>query len=73
MWAIKPTLGTFVPYANNQGVRIRYEVEGRGSPLVLAHGLLGYLEQWYELGYVDSLKKVFKLILVDLRGHGRSD
>ena len=60
-------------YANNQGVRIRYEVEGRGSPLVLVHGLLGYLEQWYELGYVDSLKKRFKLILVDLRGHGCSD
>jgi len=62
-----------MPYANNQGVKIRYEIEGSGSPLVLVHGLLGYLEQWFELGYVDSLKKEFTLILVDLRGHGCSD
>jgi pimeloyl-ACP methyl ester carboxylesterase len=62
-----------VPYANNQGVRIHYEVEGNGPPLVLVHGLAGYLEQWHELGYVDSLKKEFTLILMDLRGHGGSD
>jgi pimeloyl-ACP methyl ester carboxylesterase len=62
-----------VPYANNQGVRIHYEVEGNGSPLVLVHGLLGYLEEWHELGYVDSLKKDFTLILMDMRGHGGSD
>jgi pimeloyl-ACP methyl ester carboxylesterase len=64
---------TSVPYANNHGVRIHYEVEGGGSPLVVVHGLAGYLEQWYELGYVDSLKKSFRLILIDLRGHGGSD
>ena len=62
-----------VPYASNQGVRIRYEVEGNGSPLVLIHGLLGYLEEWHELGYVGSLKKSFTLILMDMRGHGGSD
>jgi pimeloyl-ACP methyl ester carboxylesterase len=62
-----------VPYANNQGVRIRYEVEGSGSPLVLLHGLAGYLEQWHELGYVGSLKKDFTLVLIDMRGHGGSD
>jgi len=27
-----------MPYANNQGVRIHYEVEGTGPPLVLQHG-----------------------------------
>ena len=62
-----------MPYANNQGVRIRYEVEGSGSPLVLLLGLTGYLEWWQELGYVDSLKDKYKLILIDLRGHGGSD
>jgi pimeloyl-ACP methyl ester carboxylesterase len=62
-----------VPYANNQGVRIRYEVEGSGSPLVLLHGLAGYLESWHELGYVDSLKKDHTLVLMDMRGHGGSD
>jgi len=62
-----------VPYANNQGVWIHYEVEGNGPPLVLLHGLLRYLEEWRELGYVDSLKKDFTLILMDMRGHGGSD
>ena len=62
-----------VPYANSQGVRIRYEVEGSGSPLVLLSGLTGYLESWQELGYVDSLKDKYELILIDLRGHGGSD
>jgi pimeloyl-ACP methyl ester carboxylesterase len=51
-----------MPYANNEGVRIRYEVEGYGPPLVLLHGLTRYLELWHEVGYVDSLGKDFKLI-----------
>ena len=62
-----------VPYANNHGVRIHYEVEGNGPPLVLLHGLTRYLELWYEVRYVDSLGKDFKLILMDMRGHGGSD
>ena len=27
-----------MPYANSKGVRVYYEVEGKGPPLVLAHG-----------------------------------
>ena len=72
-WCMKWFSVEKVPYANNQGVRIHYEVEGNGKPVVLVHGLMGYLEQWHELGYVDSLKKDFTVILVDLRGHGDSD
>lgn len=33
-----------MPYANNQGVRIYYEVEGQGTP-ILMHGLTGNLNQ----------------------------
>jgi len=62
-----------MPYVNNHGVRIRYEVEGNGPPLVLLQGLTGYLELWHQLGYVDSLKRDYKLILIDMRGHGGSD
>ena len=32
-----------MPYADNQGVRIYYEVEGEGPPLVLAHGM-GFMD-----------------------------
>ncbi len=64
-----------MPYANNQGVRIYYEVEGQGQPLVLAHGMGGGgdLNAWRSTGYTDALKDDFRLILFDFRGHGRSD
>jgi len=63
-----------MPYANNQGIRIHYEVEGKGPPLVLLHGLGGTLEFWRDLtGYVEALKSDHRLILIDARGHGASD
>jgi pimeloyl-ACP methyl ester carboxylesterase len=62
-----------MPFANNQGVCIHYEVEGNGPPLVLQHGFSDSLQTWYELGYVDGLKSDYRLILVDARGHGKSD
>jgi len=62
-----------MPYADNQGVRIHYRVEGEGPPLVLQHGFTGSIEDWYEAGYVDALRPAFRVILVDARGHGASD
>jgi pimeloyl-ACP methyl ester carboxylesterase len=62
-----------MPYVNNQGVRIHYEVEGMGPHILLVHGLFDSLDAWYEAGYVDSLKKNYQLILMDIRGHGASD
>ena len=62
-----------MPFANNQGVRIHYEVEGKGPPLVLLHGLGGSLEVWYDSGYEKPLKNDYQLILIDVRGHGASD
>lgn len=62
-----------MPYTNNQDVKIYYEVEGTGLPLVLAYGLGSSIEDWRDLGYVELLKHDFQLILVDARGHGKSD
>ena len=62
-----------MPYANNQGVRLHYEVEGAGPPLVLHHGTVGSWEDWKDLGYVDVLRRDHQLILLDARGHGASD
>jgi hypothetical protein len=33
-----------MPYANNHGIRIHYQVEGQGPPLVLQHGFSDSLE-----------------------------
>jgi pimeloyl-ACP methyl ester carboxylesterase len=60
-------------YADNDGVRIHYQMEGDGSPLVLQHGYSDSLESWYDLGYVNALKAVYQVILIDARGHGASD
>jgi pimeloyl-ACP methyl ester carboxylesterase len=62
-----------MPYANNNGVKIYYEVEGQGLPLMLAHGVTRSTERWRETGFADALKKDYRLILFDARGHGRSD
>ena len=62
-----------MPYVNNQGVRIHYQVTGGGSPLVLLHGFSASMEDWYEFGYVEMLKQEHRLILVDARGHGGSE
>jgi pimeloyl-ACP methyl ester carboxylesterase len=62
-----------MPYADNDGVRIHYRVEGQGPPLVLQHGFSESVVDWYEAGYVDALRSDYRLILIDARGHGASD
>jgi pimeloyl-ACP methyl ester carboxylesterase len=56
------------------GARIAYETAGSGRPLVLLHG--GFQQDrrdWRRAGYVDRLAGTFRLVLIDLRGHGESD
>ena len=62
-----------MPYANNHSVRIHYQVEGEGPPLVLQHGFTSSLQNWYAYGYVAALRQNYQLILIDARGHGQSD
>ena len=58
---------------STDGVRIHYEVEGRGAPLVLVHGFTGSGQDWRDFGYVEALRNECQLILIDTRGHGQSD
>ena len=62
-------------YIVNDGIRVHYKIEGAKTknPIVLVHGFLGSLEDWYEYDYVDKLKDDYCLILVDARGHGTSE
>lgn len=62
-----------MPYADNNGVRIHYKVEGEGPPLVLHHGFSGSSEHWYDAGYVATLQQDYRLLVLDARGHGASD
>jgi pimeloyl-ACP methyl ester carboxylesterase len=64
-----------MPYAENDGVRLYFEVEGDGPPLVLHSGGAQRLQDWRreELDYVQALRDEYQLILMDPRGHGQSD
>ncbi|MCU0479361.1 MAG: alpha/beta hydrolase [Chloroflexi bacterium] len=55
------------------GVAIWYEAEGDGPPVALLHGMMGRSEAWRLEGYVDGLRDDHRVILVDARGHGRSE
>ena len=62
-----------MPYFDNNGDRIHYQVDGKGAPLVLMHGTSGSVGDWYENGWVAGLKDDYQTILIDHRGHGYSD
>ncbi len=62
-----------MPYADNHGLRIHYEVTGEGAPLVLLHGFGVSGDAWHTGGHVSALKDEFEVITMDARGHGRSD
>jgi pimeloyl-ACP methyl ester carboxylesterase len=56
-------------FTASDGARIAYSDEGAGRPLVLLHGLMA------DSGFFDrqrALADDFRVIAVDLRGHGRS-
>lgn len=50
--------------------RIHYQTYGCGAPLVLLHGGLSSGLDW--IGELPELSRRFQVILIDLRGHGRS-
>jgi pimeloyl-ACP methyl ester carboxylesterase len=60
-----------VPTVDRDGVRIHYELDGDGPPLVLHTGTAGDLRMWRHAGYATGLAG-HRLLLIDPRGHGLS-
>lgn len=56
--------------AQINGMEMYYEIHGDGEPLVLLHGFFGSGEFWKPLR--SALAKDHRLIVPDLRNHGRS-
>lgn len=54
-----------------RGADIAYTVKGKGRAIVLIHGFLGSKEIWKDIQ--KRLSANFKVIAVDLPGHGNSD
>ncbi|MCP4762117.1 MAG: alpha/beta hydrolase [archaeon] len=62
-----------MPFFTNDGIRIYYEIEGEGLPLIMIHGFATSLGTTWTPRCVKTLKKNNRLILIDCRGHGKSD
>jgi len=57
-------------YADVNGIKLYYEIQGSGKPLVLLHGGLGAIEMFGP--NLEALAKGRQVIAVDLQGHGRT-
>jgi pimeloyl-ACP methyl ester carboxylesterase len=67
----RPARGLFFDSA---GVRIHYEVEGSGEPVVLIHGYISDLRKaWVQRGVIGKLAERWRVAALDCRGHGKSD
>lgn len=61
-------------FFKSNGINIHYvDTGGEGMPVVLIHGYTMSLDMWYESEIVEKLSKNYRVITVDLRGHGKSD
>jgi len=57
-------------YANVNGIKLYYEIQGSGRPLILLHGGLGAIEMFGP--NLPALALGQQVIPVDLQGHGRT-
>jgi pimeloyl-ACP methyl ester carboxylesterase len=61
-------------FTASDGTHIYYEVQGSGAPVILVHGFMNTGNNWKHTLLYDTLVKTgYKVIILDLRGNGRSD
>ena len=58
-------------FATIKGLKLYYEESGKGVPLIILHGFTASASAWK--GFVPGYEKNYRVIAVDLPGHGRSD
>lgn len=57
-------------YAPVDGLKMYYEIHGKGSPLILIHGGLGMSSMFADI--MPALSRTREVIAMDLQGHGRT-
>lgn len=67
---VAPTVEVKGKFAEINGIRMYYEIHGQGEPLLLLHGFNHSGSVWQE--FIDEFAEKYKVIVPDLRGHGRS-
>jgi pimeloyl-ACP methyl ester carboxylesterase len=65
-----------MPYAEVNDIRVYYEEEGEGEPLLMLHGALGAVDPavtsgWFAL--LPALSGRYRAISLETRGHGRTN
>lgn len=58
-------------FIEHRGVPVHYTDKGKGSTIILLHGFLESVSMWND--YSTELSKEYRVICIDLPGHGRSD
>lgn len=61
-------------FTTDDGMRIAYQVEGEGTPIMLAHGFAStHQANWVATGWAKALVQAgYRIIMPDMRGHGES-
>ncbi|MFW9876348.1 MAG: alpha/beta fold hydrolase [Candidatus Thorarchaeota archaeon] len=59
-----------ISFANVEGIKLSYEIKGKGYPIFLIHG---FAKREFWIGQIDALAEEFKVIWFDNRGVGESD
>lgn len=63
-----------MPFCDSDGVKINYEIEGSGPDVIMIHGFAADIPScWRMTRVVDTLKAENRLVMMDCRGHGKSD
>ena len=59
---------------DSNGVKIHFEEQGSGDPVILVHGFASRAEHnWGLTGWYKTLAPRYRVIALDCRGHGQSD
>lgn len=58
-------------FAKVNGTQLHYEIHGNGAPILFVHGLGSSGRDWEK--QVAAFSGNYRILTVDLRGHGRSD
>ena len=63
-----------MPFFDSAGIRIHYQDAGSGEAVMLVHGFASTAEHnWGGTGWIAALSKKYRVIALDVRGHGLSD
>jgi len=68
VWAQEPVTG----YAPVNGLKMYYEIHGKGEPVVLLHGSFMTLTNFNWPQMIAALSKSRQVIAVEMQGHGRT-